>query len=96
MPQYWNTTGPLTVVLTTEGLGSPRIEFIQRRYGNLVTLEGNRLGISKDGGCQQSVDSITLSFSGRPIDCMYLHYSDIDHIEDAAGNPVWEPAAAHA
>ena len=93
MPHFWELSGPLTVVLTPEGLNSPRIEFIQRRYGNLVALEGSRMKISKGGGCQQSVDSLMLSFSERPTDCMYLYYGDVDHIENEAGETMKLPVA---
>ena len=99
MSWFWRHDGPCVIILTPKGQTSERLAAMLQLFGDakikatgLVWKEGNELRIKSGGGCQQSVDSITLSFSPKATDCAFLQEDEIKEITTPDGGRIWPPA----
>lgn len=96
MPEFWKYEGKVRVRLTTAGIASHAYAKAIRDFGHLMVSEHGVLNILPTGGCQQSVNGITVSFSHVYTDCVFFHDGLIECIENADGKTIWEQKPALA
>lgn len=98
MPEFWKFDGKVRVFLTQAGRESVEYARTLHLFSHLLVGATQNIGVldtMRTGGCQQSVNGLTVFFSHDPTDCSFFRYDLIERIEDENGELVWEPTPAN-
>jgi hypothetical protein len=85
----WRHNGGCVVLLSSLGETSGEAETLLAKARSGITRMGAELRIDGQGGCQNSVNGITLFFSAAATDCCYLRGELIDRITYEDGRSLW-------